>query len=181
MAFPAHSFAHAFVHYLVRHIVPVASLAFALFFYLVYAYSKENARLKLFWRLGWAFFLCVTLWAGVSRSGLPVTPDAIRHAKDFLVFKKCLLKLRKISNEKDLICTNYFRFPFMRFYTDRNILPAYDKASFEALELQPRFFIFLPRNSQGTIELYQLLNEKYKPIFRCESKRFPSMVFKVKE
>ncbi len=179
--FPAHSYAHAYVHYLVRHILPVASLGFALFFYLVYAYIQERIYHKKLAKAVWVILVGLVLFRGIDQSDLPISHQKIKIAKDFLVFKECLLNLRNQSNPKDLICVNYYRFPFMRHYTDRNMLPIFDKASLEALKPLPRYFIFLARLHPATLELFEFLKERYNLISQCNSFRFPALIFKLKE
>jgi len=181
IVFPAHSFAHAFVHFLVRHIVPVAAVGFGLFFYILFCFIKENAKHKLIWRIFWAFSIIFVLFTGITKSELPVTKDNIKRAEDFIIFKKCLLKLRDMSGEKDLVGVNYYRRPFINYYTNRNSLPIFDKSSLEGLASSPRFFIFLPRDEQGAMELFQFLNQKYNLLFKCESSRFPGIFFELKK
>jgi hypothetical protein len=179
MAFPAHSFAHAFVPFLFRHLVPAASLGFALFFYLLYlyAYTKKSVGGKIVI----SFFLIFVIFTGIERSELPVLPEKIKAAKDFLIFKNCLLKLRALSYEKDLASTNYYRFPFMRHYTDRNCRYIFDKATLEKTLPLPRYFIFIPYQHQSALELLNVLRERYEAVKECKSQRFPSIIFKLKE
>ncbi len=178
--FPAHSFAHIYVHFLVRHLLPLASVCFAMFFYAFFCYAKEKTYLRIPLKMAGLVLILGTLFAGINRSALPITPSQIRNAQDFLTFKECLLGLRKNSQEKDVVGINYFRRPFVGYYTDRNVLFAPDKPSLEKLVALPRYFIFIPYNTQYAAELFQFLNQKYSQISECRSQRFPSIFFELK-
>ncbi|MCM8786797.1 MAG: hypothetical protein NC935_01945 [Candidatus Omnitrophica bacterium] len=177
VVFSAHSFAHAFVPFLYRHIVPAAALWFSIFFYLLYIYA--NIKRSLISKLIVSFVFIFVIFSNITASELPISVQKRKSAQDFLVFKDCLLKLKNISLQDDLISTNYYRFPFMRWYLDRNVLPIFDKETLETLTKKPRYFIFLPYNNQRTIELFQYLEKEHQLLFNCTSSRFPSIFFKL--
>ena len=181
VVFPAHSFAHAFVPYLVRHLVPVGSLSYALFFYIVWSYIKDKSKHKYFLRVLWFFLIFIVLHTSIISSDLPITKERIKLSKDFLVFKNCLLSLKNKSNPKDIIGVNYYRFPFMRYYLDRSMISVFNKSFFEEKNTFPKYFIFITRNDPISKELYNFLTQKYKEIYSCNSIRFPSIFFELKE
>ena len=125
--------------------------------------------------------VCVIILTGVFKSELPITPDKIERAQDFKVFTRCLWKLREISGEKDTLGVNYFRFPFIRYYTHRHCSAVFDKDSLEKLPTLPHYFIFIPYNDQKSQELFKFLQEKYAPLWQCNSSRFPTIFFKLKD
>jgi len=179
--FPSHSLAHAFVNFLPRHLVPAAAIGFTIFTYIIYSFLKENNLWKnAYLRTSWILIVGVIIFTGIFKSELPITLDKIRRAQDFKVFTHCLLKLREISSEKDDIGVNYYRFPFIRYYTHRHCSAIFDKDSMEKLPTLPHYFIFIPYNDQKSQELFQFLQEKYTPLWQCDSSRFPAIFFKLK-
>ena len=179
--FPSHSLAHAFVNFLPRHLVPAAAIGFTIFTYIIYSFLKENNLWKnAYLRTSWILIVGVIIFTGIFKSELPITLDKIRRAQDFKVFTHCLLKLREISSEKDDIGVNYYRFPFIRYYTNRHCNAIFDKDSMEKLPTLPHYFIFIPYNDQRSQELFQFLQEKYTPLWQCDSSRFPAIFFKLK-
>lgn len=179
--FPSHSLAHAFVNFLPRHLVPAAAIAFTIFTYIIYSFLKENNLWRnIYLRTSWMAIVCVIIFTGLFKSELPITTDKIRRAQDFKVFTRCLWKLREISGEKDDIGVNYFRFPFIRYYTHRNCSVIFDKDSLEKLSALPNYFIFIPYSDQKSQELFKFLQEKYAPLWQCDSLRFPAIFFRLK-
>jgi hypothetical protein len=180
IVFPSHSWAHAFVGFLARHLVPVASLGFAVFCYILSRYIKENLRIRLYANICLGLVIAVIVFKGIGNSGLPVTPPAIRNSQEFIKFKECLLKLRHISRPEDSIAVNYFRFPFIRYYTDRNCFVAFNKPSLDSLSIYPRYFIFMPYPDQNTQDLFVYLQQHYIPLWQCDSANFPAIFFELK-
>jgi len=180
IVFPSHSYAHTFLSFLPRHLLPSTAVAFAVFCYIVFSFAKENNPRNFFGRIPLAFIIIAIVLTGIWQSSLPITPDNIRQAKDFLIFKKCLLNLRAHTRQNDEIGVNYFRYPFIRYYTDRHCIALFDKASLEELPVLPRYFIFIPYNNPPAKELAQYLSQKYDILFQCDSARFPSLFFKLK-
>jgi len=179
--FPSHSLAHAFVNFLPRHLVPAAAISFTIFTYIIYSFLKENNLWNnIYLRTSWLAIVSVILLTGVFKSELPITPDKIKRAQDFKIFTRCLWKLREISGAKDDIGVNYFRFPFIRYYTHRHCSAIFDKDSMGKLPTLPHYFIFIPYNDQKSQELFQFLQEKYTPLWQCDSSRFPAIFFKLK-
>ena len=178
--FPAHTLAHTYVLFLVRHIVPVASVVFALFVYIAWCFiKKQNPRNF----LGKALLLAITVgiaFVGVLQTSLPVTKDKIRQAKDFLIYKQSLQQLKDKSNQKDKVGVNYYRHPFMGYYTKRRFIRIYDKPGLEAMPQLPAYFIFFPYNTQQGQELYNYLLEKYNLMFQSNSQRFLAVFFELK-
>jgi len=181
VAFPSHSLAHAYVLFLVRHLVPVAALSFALFFYIIFSFINERIRYKFMARTLLAGLALFVLFNAITRSDLAVTPGNIQRAKDFLIFKECLLKLKKASRDKDVVAINYYRRPFVSYYTNRNALAIFQKQALEGESYLPRYFIFIPYNDQRALELAQYLKEKYTLIFQCNSSQFPSSFWELKQ
>jgi len=180
IVFPSHSFAHTFLSFLARHLLPCAALSFALFCYIIFSFAKENNPHNFLGKIPLAFIIIAIALTGIWQSSLPITPDNIRQAKEFLIFKKCLLNLKTHTSENDDIGVNYFRYPFIRYYTDRHCVVLFDKASLEELPSPPRYFIFMPYNNPSAQELFQYLNQKYNILFQCNSAKFPSVFFKLK-
>lgn len=179
--FPSHSLAHAFVNFLPRNLVPAAAIGFTIFVYIIYSFLKENNLWSnIYLRTSWMAIVCVIILTGIFKSELPITPDKIKRAQDFKVFTRCLFKLREISSEKDDIGVNYFRFPFIRYYTHRHCSAVFDKDLLEKLPALPNYFIFIPYNDQKSQELFKFLQEKYTLLWQCDSLRFPAIFFKLK-
>jgi hypothetical protein len=181
VVFPSHAVAHTFVTFLARHLLPVAALCFTTFSYCLFCYLKENTPFRFLQRLFLAVVVFFILFTSIVKSELPVTAQTIQRAKGFLVFKQCLIKLRQMSKEKDRVGVNYFRFPFMRYYADRQCIPIFDQHSLQALPVLPKYFIFIPYNYQSSQELFLFLKEKYDPLFECNSSVFPSVFLELKK
>ena len=180
-AFPSHSLAHTYVLFLARHLVPAGALLFALFFSVLFFSVNQMARYKFAARIIWLALVLLVLFNAVTRGDLPLTSTNIQRAKDFLVFKKSLLKLGEESRAKDPIAVNYYRRPFISYYTRRNTFSVFDKEDLEHLGFLPRYFILIPYNNPGTAQLAQHLKEKYDLLFKCESSRFPSSFWELKQ
>lgn len=177
---PSQSLAHAFVNFLARHILPVAAIGFALFLYIVFSFTKEHTNNNLCVRAlgaGMAFVIAVT---GISRSQLPVTDENLKLAQDFLIFKQHLLKLKAEGKDNDEIGLNYYRTPFISYYTHRRCRKVFDKNTLEQIRALPPYFIFFPYNNPEAKELFQSLNQKYIQLGVCNSVRFSSVFFKLK-
>ncbi|MFH0826282.1 MAG: hypothetical protein V1923_00130 [Candidatus Omnitrophota bacterium] len=180
VTFPAHTVAHAFVNFLGRHLVPAASLFFAFFVYIVFTFLKDRhpqgmARL--------AIIALLVMWiagTGILKSQLPVTQASRAGARDFIKFKGCLVRLTAVSQPKNRVGVNYYRMPFMRYYSQRNCETIFDRTALEKMSPLPRFFIFLPYRDQRSFELLALIQEKYKILFDCPSSRFPALFFELK-
>jgi hypothetical protein len=160
--------------------MPLAAIAFALFCYIMFSYIKINNPSNLAGKIMLGIIIIAIIWTGVAQSSLPVTSEKIRQAKDFLVFKGCLLSLRARAGAKDEIGVNYFRYPFIRYYTGRHCAAVFDKPSLLELPKLPEYFIFIPYNNQAAAELLQFLNQKYVILFKCDSVRFPALFLKLK-
>lgn len=178
---PAHSLAHAFVYFLVRHLVPQASIGFSLFFYLLLSFIKEKNRYAPIKYLLAISGICLVIFTGINKSELPLTTQNIERAEAFLQFKECLFKLKEMSTKKEQIGLNYYRYPFISYYTERLPVRIFDKASLEALVPLPRYFIFVPYNTQNSQELFVALNQRYIKLRECASGKFPAVIFALKD
>jgi hypothetical protein len=181
IAFPSHSWAHAFVGFLVRHLVPVASLGFAVFCFIVIRYIRENLKHPRYAAIILGFIIGIIIITGIGNSQLPVTPDRIKDAQEFVKFKECLFRLRQISRPGDTIGVNYFRSPFIRYYTERDFILAFDRSALDAAPRYPRYFVFMPYSNQNTKELFEYLQQNYTPLWQCNSLRFPAIFFELKK
>jgi len=181
IAFPSHSWAHAFVGFLVRHLVPVASVGFTIFCFIIIRYIKENLSFRRYANIFLILIIVTIAITGIRNSQLPVTPGKIKGAQEFIKFKECLLKLNEISQQKDEVAVNYFRFPFIRYYTNRHCVAIFNKPSLERLSVYPRYFIFLPYNNQDAQVLYEYLKDRYTPLWQCNSLSFPAVFFELKK
>jgi hypothetical protein len=181
VAFPSHSWAHAFVGFLLRHLVPAASLAFAIFCYIVIRYIKENLSSRRYANVFLLFMIIMIVITGIGNSQLPVTPAKIKDSLEFIKFKECLIRLKQNSSPDDRVGVNYFRFPFMRYYTNRDCVVVFDKSALEAAATHPRFFIFMPYANQNTHDLYEYLLQSYIPLWQCDSSGFPAIFLKRKQ
>jgi hypothetical protein len=179
--FPSHSLAHTFVLFLSRHLVPVASLAFTLICYIIFTFIKDKNPRNIFAKIPLIIIIITIISAGISKSELPVTPENIARANDFLIFKKSLLKLKEISHEKDDFGVNYYRFPFIRYYVHRPCMVIFDKPTLENKPNLPRYFIFFPYNDQRNAELFKFIVQKYDFLFQCNSFRFPAFFYELKK
>ena len=178
--FPSHSLAHAFVNFLARHLVPAAAIGFTIFTYIIYSFLKENNLWNnIYLKTSWIVVVSVIMLTGILKSELPITLDKIERAQNFKVFTRCLWKLREISGENDDIGVNYFRFPFIRYYTHRNCSAIFNKDSLEKLPALTDYFIFIPYGDQKSQELFKFLKEKYTPLWQCDSVRLPAIFFKL--
>lgn len=179
--FPAHAYAHTYIVFLVRHLIPVAALVFTLYSYVLFYFLKENTRFGIFQRIFLISIIGFILSAGLAKSELPITSERVKKAQDFLIFKQYLLKLREKSGEKDVIGVNYYRSPFMRYYTHRQFKTVFNKQALESLPALPQYFILLPYENESTKELLVSLREKYVPLFECNSGVFPSIFLELKK
>ena len=176
--FPAHTYAHMYVGFLVRLIVPFAVIGISIFAYLSWKTAvKSGVKLCL---LLWCFTIFLLGWELVQNSVLPINSKKIYQSGSFIKFKKCLTVLKNKSRESDVVGINYFRFPFIRYYTHRNCSAVFDKDSLEKLSALPDYFIFIPYDDQKSQELFKFLQEKYAPLWQCDSLRFPAIFFKLK-
>jgi len=178
--FPAHSWAHTFVLFLARHLIPAVAIGFSIFIYIIFSFINEKIGSLGYLKVLWLIVIFI-IFNGIIRSELPVTPTKIKQAQEFIKFKKCLLKLKEISQEKDVVAVNYYRFPFMRYYTGRRFINIFDRASLEKLSVLPKYFILIPYDNPSTQELFQFLNQRYSTIFGCNSERFPTIFFELKQ
>lgn len=180
--FPSHSLAHAFVNFLARHMVPASAIGFTIFTYIIYSFLKENNLWNnIYLRTSWMAIVSFIILTGILKSELPITLNKIERAQDFKVFTRYLCKLREISDEKNDIGVNYHMFPFIRYYTHRNCNAIFNKDSLEKLPALADYFIFIPYDDQKSQELFKFLQEKYVPLWQCDSLRFPSIFFKLKD
>jgi len=178
--FPAHSLAHTFIMYLVHHLLPLAAVSFAIFIYLLYAFIKTQGEnlFKVAFVLAATIFIMVN---GVLQSGLPVTRDAINSAKDFLVLKRCLFELKARLGDRDEIGSNFYRHFFIAYYLKRSCILVANKKMLLDLPNPPRFFIFLPYAHLPAQELAKAISENYKILFSCNSRRFPFLIFELRQ
>lgn len=179
--FPSHALAHTFILFLPRHLVPAASLAFALCCYIMYRFFREQNPRNLFGVAALSAIIITLSVRGALKSELPVTKEMLSVSSDFLVFKQCLLNIRpRGPGAAGILGVNYYRFPLIRYYADRQCKVVFNKAALEALASLPEYFIFIYQNNPANYELYQFLKEKYTELFQCKSARFPSIFFKLK-
>lgn len=177
---PSQSLAHAYVNFLARHLIPVAAIGFALFFHIVFSFAKEKTNNSLYVRIIGVCMAFVIAITGIARSQLPVTEENLKLARDFLIFKQHLLQLKETSDEKDEIGLNYYRYPFISYYTHRSCRRIFDKNALGQMKALPRYFIFFPYNNPAGDELFQSLKEKYTPLWTGNSARFSSVFLKLK-
>jgi hypothetical protein len=181
VVFSSHSYAHAYVGFLVRHLVPVASIGFAAFFYLLFNYIEAKLTDDKVLRAvgaGLVFSVCL---AGILHSELPVTPQGLKRVEQFKVFKGCLLELKRSSSQDAVVGVNYFRFPFIRYYLSRQVRVIFDKQTFESQPHKPDYFIFFPYNNEQAQQLWEILAPYYAPKFQCNSMLFPSIILERKK
>jgi hypothetical protein len=178
--FPSHSWAHIYVGFLSRHLLPVAAIGFAMFFYVAWHAAKQvvsySRALLLFWGLLLLCFCGLFVW----NSSLPWNPAVIADSRDFTKAAVCLRTVTQQSGVTDVVGVNYFRFPFIRYYADRQVAVVFTVDEFRALAELPAFFLFMPYNNDAAQQLYSVLQEKYDILFRCKSQRFPVIVYRRK-
>lgn len=181
MLFPSHALAHTYILFLVRHLLPVASLGFAIFFYYAFTEAIKNGRYKILRSALCALCAGIVVFTGVAQSELPVGAENVARAKDFIKFKQSLLQLKE-PRLKGIVAVNYWRTPFISFYTGRKTIPIFDAASLKKLPSLPRYFILLYRTGSGAeAELYETLKQHYNLLVTSESRRFPGVIFVLKE
>jgi hypothetical protein len=179
--FPSHALAHTFVLFLPRHLVPAAALFFALCCYIAWHFIKKENPRNVLGRIALVAVIIAICARGLLKSELPLSAEKINQSKDFLTFKQCLLNIRQKGSDKDDLGINYYRFPFIRYYTNRRCKPVFDRPGLENLPSLPGYFIFIPQNNPANQELFRFLNQKYTQLFACKSSRFPSIFFKLKK
>jgi len=180
MFFPSHSWAHTFVLFLTRHLLPAAALGFTIFVLILFNFVIEYKLNNAFSKVILLLIVVSIAYTGIMQSELPVTTEKIKGASEFVKFKQCLLHLKGISQPKDRVGVNYFRFPFIRYYTNRSCQSVFDKAALETFPELPRYFIFIPYNNEVAGVLFQFLKTKYTLLFQCNSARFPAFFFELK-
>lgn len=178
--FPSHSLAHTFIPFLPRHLLPAAALYWGLGCFIAYRFIRENNPKNIAGKVILAMMIIAVSISGILKSELPVTKDKRMLARDFIVFKKCLLGIRHTDQTPGRLGVNYYRYPFMRYYTNRVCITIFNTATIEGLKALPEYFLFIPQNNEENMKLYQLLTSKYDLLFKCESQRFPSLFFRIK-
>lgn len=147
----------------------------------MYCFIKEHNPRNIFGKAALGLIIIVIALSGILNSELVLTKGAVAAAKDFLEFKKCLLGIKQDGQDKAGLGVNYYRFPFIRYYTNRQCTVVFNKAGLEALPSLPEYFILIFQNNPTNYELYQFLNQKYNTLFTCNSLKFPSLFFKLKK
>jgi hypothetical protein len=181
VVFSSHSYAHAFVGFLTRHVVPAASLGFAAFFYLVLDYIDVKAPKDIYIRAvgaGLAVYVCLT---GVLASGLPVTAAGLKRVEQFNVYKGCLQGLERSSAKDAVVGVNYFRYPFMQYYLNRQMLCIFDRQTLESQPRKPDYFIFFAYDNEPARQMWEALNIYYAPKSQCNSMLFPGIIMELKK
>jgi hypothetical protein len=181
--FPAHSWHHVYLSFLARHLVPVASLGFTIFSYIIYSFIKDRintdinifriCRVALCSKVLLVFIISLIAIIGITKSELPVTIDKIHNAQDFLKFKTCLLMLRNFSAPRETIGINYFRYPMVQYYTKRQCFRIFNARQLENMQDFAQYFIFVPYDDQNSRNLLNNLMQRYHFLFQCDSSRFP--------
>jgi hypothetical protein len=179
--FPAHSLVHTYLTFMSRHLLPVAVMGFTIFTYSVFSFIKEYLKSSRIYFVLLFFIVVIIAFSGIQQSQLPVTAVKIKESLEFEKFKQGLLYLKQVSKNTDEIAVDYFRFPFVRYYTHRHCIPIFSKRSLENLPSLPRYFIFIPFDNRPAQELFNFLSQKYLPIYSCDSRRFPSIFFELKQ
>lgn len=179
--FPSHSLAHAFVNFLARHALPAISLLLAcvgtITFSFIKQYDPNNYIGKVLVGLSIALF---SIW-GIVSSNLPLGREKIKNYQEFLIFKNCLINLKAKSYPTDKIGLNYYRHPFISYYTDRNCVFIPEKNTFAQTSSLPRYFLFFPYRTPWAIELLEKIKEKYTIIEECPSRTFPATIFELND
>lgn len=164
--FPAHSFAHMYVGFLERLIVPCAVIGLSIFAYLFWKFAvKSGVKLYLVF---WCFFVFLLGWMMVQNSVLPVNSEKIFENNVFVKFKKCLTILKNEIRESDIVGANYYRSPFIRFYTDRNVVCILTAGKLTGMEKLPEYFIFMPYEHKLARSLWKALKVRYDVFLRCQ-------------
>ncbi|MGD0335585.1 MAG: hypothetical protein ABSB18_00585, partial [Candidatus Omnitrophota bacterium] len=179
--FPAHSLAHAFVLVLSRHLLPVAAIGFTIFILVIFFRIREGDGINLWLRLFLIGIIVSIALTGIIKSQLPITKARIERSLDFLKFKECLLLLKGMSRQEDEIGVNYYRSPFINYYTQRHCRLIFDRASLEQSKELPEYFILLPYADKDSKGLYQFVSQRYTRRFQCQSWRFPAIFFELRK
>lgn len=177
IAAPLHSFAHAYVYFLVRHVVPFAAVSLSIFFYGAFIYLRGRKRPERLLVLSIVLFMVfVYVDDGVEKKMLPFSAKARASAADFRQFSLCLFHAGRLTQENETIGTNYFRYPPMTYYSNRNY-QVIDKGVLMADgAVLPKYFMFVPDYTVETGRLLRFLRQKYTPLLRCQSK-YPTGIF----
>jgi len=176
--FPAHAYAHMYVGFLVRLIIPFAVISVSLFAYISWKSAlKSGVKLCL---LLWCFTIFFLGWESVQNSTLPVNSKKIYQSGSFIKFKNCLTVLKNKSRKSDVVGVNYYRYPFIRYYTDRKVASISTDMELIGLEKLPEYFIFMPYNHQVAARLLETLKARYDIFFQCDSDMFPAVIWKLK-
>lgn len=179
--FPSHSVAHSFVLFLSRHLVPIASLLFGTFFYMWFTSINEKNGGSIFLKIIATVCTAYFFMAGINNSELPVTGEKIAHAQEFAIVKSCLYSLKDQSGPHDEIGINYYRRPFVRYYTHRRCNTIMRAEDLKARLSLPKYFIYIPYNNENSQALLKALNEKYDTFYQCPASRFPGIFMRLKK
>jgi len=109
--------------------------------------------------------------SGIQKSSLPVFQPRIVQALAFEDFRTNLLEFKKLVPSGEKIGVNVFRKPPIEFYTERRCLYMNPEKVRQCDNL-PRFFIFCPWRGSDPYEMFLILREKYKFLFRSKSGYF---------
>ncbi len=165
--FPAHSYAHIYVGFLERLIVPCAVIGLSIFAYLFWERAVKSG-VKLF-LVFWCLIVFLLGWEMVQNSCLPVNSEKIFESNVFVKFKKCLTVLKNEIRESDVMGVNYVRYPFIRYYTDRNVVCILTAGQLTGMEKLPEYFIFVPYNHQLAVSLWEALKVRYDVFLECKA------------
>jgi hypothetical protein len=86
--------------------------------------------------------------------------------------------LKHNSSPQESVGVNYFRYPFIRYYTNRHCERIFTSEEFGELSAKPDFFIFFPYGDRATQMFLETLKRDYVPVFQCRSKAYPAVIFK---
>lgn len=175
LIFPSHAWAHTYLLFLARHLVPAASLGFALVASILLSFVRE--RLHSAWApraIVWTM-VAVVVWSGIGASQLPVTRGKIKSAREFIAFRDCLAHLKGVARDRDAVGVNFFRYPFIRYYTHRHVIAVFTPEMLEVPEPLPAYFVFIPYDNRDSRNLLVFLQRHYVPIFECQAGIFHSL------
>ena len=178
---PAHSLAHSGLTFLKRHLLFAyavfwAAAARSLFLCLPSCLPQRFVPLSL--SVVAAVFVLMAA-VGVFQSELPVTAAKQARELAFRQLAEKLVALQQTFSPSAVVATNYFRQPFISYYTNRQVLMVRTPEMLSLLASPPSYFLLVPFGDEPTKQLTASLETAgYRPQFVIESQLLPFVVWK---
>jgi hypothetical protein len=176
LVMPHHCLDHASLPYLPRLLVPGIGLGFAILCFSIWTHLTAAGRERAAVALSVAIGLGI-MASTLSKTDLPFSAQHVAREREFTKFRDCLIRFRSMVGEREVIGMNYYRWPFVSYYTDRRVQPTFTASQIEAQSPLPGGFVLLPYNTPETQKLAEVLQQHYTLVFECPNALFPSYFF----